>query len=177
MRIGIDARFYGPTGKGIGRYTQKLITHLEKLDQENEYFIFLRRENFDLYKPKNSNFHKILADYKWYTFQEQIFFPLKLYKYHLDIVHFLHFNVPILYRSRFVLTIHDLIHRHLSRETSSLSFLVFYFKKLAYFFVIKSAIKRAKKIIAVSLFTKDMIIKNYKIDYSKIIVIYEAGTD
>ena len=30
MRIGIDARFYGPTGKGIGRYTQELIANLEK---------------------------------------------------------------------------------------------------------------------------------------------------
>ena len=32
MRIGIDARFYGPVGKGLGRYTQKLIENLEKID-------------------------------------------------------------------------------------------------------------------------------------------------
>jgi hypothetical protein len=25
MRIGIDARFYGAIGKGLGRYTEKLI--------------------------------------------------------------------------------------------------------------------------------------------------------
>ena len=67
MRIGIDARFYGPVGKGIGRYSQKLITQLEKLDQENEYFIFLSQENFDLYQPSNPKFHKFLADYSCYS--------------------------------------------------------------------------------------------------------------
>ena len=35
MRIGIDARFYGSVGKGLGRYTQKLIENLEKIDSEN----------------------------------------------------------------------------------------------------------------------------------------------
>ena len=47
MRIGIDARFYGPTGKGLGRYNQKLIEHLEKNDLRNHYFVFLRKENFE----------------------------------------------------------------------------------------------------------------------------------
>ncbi|NEX13044.1 MAG: hypothetical protein C1942_10265, partial [Prosthecochloris sp.] len=64
-------------GKGIGRYTQQLILNLEKIDSQNEYFIFLRQENFDLYQPQNKNFHKILADYRWYSFKEQIFFPFK----------------------------------------------------------------------------------------------------
>lgn len=176
MRIGIDARFYGPLGKGIGRYTQQLIAHLEKLDQENEYFIFLRQENFDLYKPKSSNFHRVLADYSWYSSKEQIFFPLKLYKYHLDLVHFLHFNVPILYRRKFVVTVHDLIiHTHASKKASTLPFPLFYFKKLAYFLIIKLAVGRAKKIITVSLFSKKEIIKYYKVKPEKIIVTYEAA--
>ena len=54
--IGIDARFYGSVGKGLGRYTQKLVEHLEKNDSENKYFVFLRQENFDEYVPKNPNF-------------------------------------------------------------------------------------------------------------------------
>jgi hypothetical protein len=40
MRIGIDARFYGSLGKGLGRYTEKLIEHLESLDQEHDYVVF-----------------------------------------------------------------------------------------------------------------------------------------
>ncbi|MCH7758779.1 glycosyltransferase [Patescibacteria group bacterium] len=175
MRIGIDARFYGPESKGIGRYSQKLITHLEKFDQENEYFIFLRQENFDLYHPSNQKFHKVLADYPWYSLKEQIFFPFKLAQLNLDLVHFLHFNVPLGYRGTFIVTIHDLIHGQLSRKASTLSFLVFYFKKLVYFLVINRAIKKAQKVITVSLFSKKMIIKKYKINPEKVIVIYEAA--
>ncbi len=176
MRIGIDARFYGPSGgKGIGRYTQQLITNLEKIDNENEYFVFLRQENFDLYQPKNKKFHKVLADYRWYSFKEQIYFPFKLYKYHLDLVHFLHFNIPLFYFGRFVVTIHDLIHQNSSRESSTLPFLAFYLKKLAYFMIIKSAIKRAKKIITVSNFSKKEIIKYYRIKSDKIFVTYESN--
>ena len=70
-RIGIDARFYGSIGKGLGRYTQKLIEHLEKIDSENQYFVFLRRENFEEYVPSRPNFQKVLADYQWYSFAEQ----------------------------------------------------------------------------------------------------------
>jgi hypothetical protein len=51
MRIGIDARFYGSSGKGLGRYTERLIESLEAEESANEYVIFLRRENFEEYKP------------------------------------------------------------------------------------------------------------------------------
>ena len=44
MRIGIDARFFGPIGKGLGRYTQKLIENLEKVDNTNQYCIFLKKD-------------------------------------------------------------------------------------------------------------------------------------
>ncbi len=41
-RIGIDARFYGKAGPG--RYTKTIIQHLEKVDKENEYLIFLTKD-------------------------------------------------------------------------------------------------------------------------------------
>ncbi len=176
MRIGIDARFYGPSGgKGIGRYTQQLIINLENIDKENEYFIFLRQENFDLYRPLNKRFHKVLADYRWYSLKEQIYFPIKLYKFRLDLVHFLHFNVPIFYFRRFVVTIHDLIHRRTSKNGSTLSWLAFSLKKIAYSVVIASAIKRSKKIITVSNFSKKEILKYYRVSSDKIFVTYESN--
>ena len=45
MRIGIDARFYGEAGPG--RYVKNIIEHLENIDNENEYIIFLRKKVFD----------------------------------------------------------------------------------------------------------------------------------
>ena len=41
MRIGIDARFVGPQGTGLGKYTEKLILNLTQIDKKNEYTIFL----------------------------------------------------------------------------------------------------------------------------------------
>ena len=44
MRIGIDARFYGTLGKGLGRYTEKLIKELEKIEGNDEFIIFFERK-------------------------------------------------------------------------------------------------------------------------------------
>jgi glycosyltransferase involved in cell wall biosynthesis len=175
MRIGIDARFFGTIGKGLGRYTQKLIENLELIDEKNEYFVFLRQENFDEYQPKNPHFQKILADYCWYSFSEQINMPRLLNKYNLDLVHFPHFNVPLFYKKPFIITIHDLILIHFpTLRGTTLNPLFYWLKFAAYKLVIKSAIERAKKIIAVSNFTKDDISKRYKSAENKIIVTYEA---
>jgi glycosyltransferase involved in cell wall biosynthesis len=186
-RIGIDARFFGPIGKGLGRYTQKLIENLEKVSvqgglasgEDHHYFVFLKSGNFADYKPKNPNFKKIKADYHWYTFSEQIKFPRLLEKYKLDIMHFPHFNVPLLYRKKFIVTIHDLILIHFPTvRSSTLHPILYWIKFLAYKIVIKSALKRAEKIIAVSNFTKNDILENYSfIPDDKIVVTHEACED
>ena len=75
MKIGIDARFLGPEGAGIGRYVENLLLNLEKIDQKNEYRIFLKKSNFPLFNPKEPNFKKVLADARWYGVKEQILLP------------------------------------------------------------------------------------------------------
>ncbi|MDD3497877.1 MAG: glycosyltransferase family 1 protein [Candidatus Moranbacteria bacterium] len=181
MRIGIDARFYGVKNKGLGRYTQKLIENLESIqdkDSGDEYFIFLRQENLDEYHPKNKNFHKILADYRWYSFSEQIHLPKLLNQYNLDLVHFPHFNVPLFYRRPFIITIHDLILLHFPTiRNTTLSPIYYWIKFLAYKLVIGSAVRRAKKIITVSRFTRDDIAGNYRNTEKKIEITYEACDD
>ncbi len=177
MKIGIDARFYGPESKGLGIYTKKLIQQLENIDKENEYVIFLTKSNYNLYKPKNSNFKKVLTDYKWYSFKEQIFMPQKLKKERCDFVHFPHFNVPLFFSGKFVVTIHDLILlRFPTHEASTRSKLMYKFKFFVYKKVITHAIKKSNKIISVSEFTKKDILRRYwDLPDKKISVTYEAG--
>ena len=177
LKIGIDARFFGPKDKGFGRYTQQLVENLERIDKWNNYFVFLKKERWNDYKPANSNFKKVLADYKWYGIKEQIFFPLKLKKYKLDLVHFTHFNVPIFYWGKFVVTIHDLTLRHFPTCRKNLKNLIFYpFKNLAYRIVFRHAIKSSENIIAISEHTKKDILKYYQVLKNKIQVIYEGVT-
>lgn len=175
MKIGIDARFFGSIGKGLGRYTQKLIENLEKVDKKNQYYIFLRQENWNEYQPQNKKFLKILANIPWYGFREQFQLPKILKKFELDLVHFPHFNVPFFYKGKFIVTIHDLILFHYStKRVSTLSPLIYFFKEIAYRLVIRNAVKKSEKIIAVSRYTKRDIEKYFRVSKEKIVVTYEA---
>ena len=177
MRIGIDARLFGTQHGGIGRYTEELIKNLEKVDQVNEYFIFLQKSEFANYTPTASNFHKVRADFKPYGVFEQVLLPFLLYKYRLKLVHFTHFNVPIIYQKKFIVTIHDLIISHYPDSRAiNLSPFIFKFRLLVYRWVIKNTVKRAQKIITISQFTKKDIVKLLKVRPEKIIVCY-AGVD
>ena len=98
MRIGIDARFYAEAG-GLGRYTRELIGELEKIDDKNEYLIFVTLQGGELYQPQNARFKKIIVNIRWYSWQEQIWWPLILNKQKIDLMHFLHWNVPCLYKA------------------------------------------------------------------------------
>lgn len=175
MRIGIDARFYGVIGKGLGRYASELIAALERADQTNEYVIFLRKENFDDYAPKNPRFTKALADFPWYGVAEQLRFPALLDRHRLDLAHFPHFNVPILYRKPFVVTVHDLILlSHPSARATTLGPVAFAVKFFFYRRIIASALRRARRVLTVSDYTKNEILRHFpsvrqdKIDVTRI---------
>ena len=144
MRIGIDARMLGEAG--IGRYTEQLILNLEKIDTNNQYYIFLREENFNKITLRNPNFTKVKANFKWYTLKEQILFPSILNKYNLDLVHFPHFNVPIFYKKPFIVTVHDLIVlKFPTIRATTLSPIIYKIKKFFLHIVFKKCNKKIKK--------------------------------
>jgi len=173
--IGIDARLYGTKHGGIGRYTAELIKNIEVKDKANQYFIFLAKDNFNEYQPQNPNFKKVSADFKVYGIFEQLLYPFLLYRYNLNLMHFTHFNAPILYRKKSIITIHDLIISHYpSSRATTLSPWVYKIKLAGYHFLVKAVAKQAKKIIAVSQYTKSDIIKFLKVSGEKIAVIYEG---
>jgi len=178
-KIGIDARFYGPLGKGLGRYVQEIVDNLVTINEnsggEFEYVIFLGPDNFNNFKSNSSFVKKKLVSLPWYSWREQLFFPNLIKKEKLDLMHFPHFNVPIFCPTPFVVTIHDLIlTRFPSRRASMLPAIVYWMKQLAYRIVISIAMRRAKKIIAVSNFTKNDIVNKFNIDEKKVIVTYEG---
>ncbi len=175
MKIGIDARLFGTKHRGNGRYTEQLIRNLEKIDTINQYFVFLDADGMDDYRPQNPNFHKVRADFRAYSLGEQIFFPLLLAKYRLDLVHFTHFNVPIFFWGKFVVTIHDLIISHYpSHRATTLNPALYKAKLFFYDLVVKNSARRAKKIIAVSNFTKNDIAHLLKVNSDKINTVYEG---
>ena len=175
MRIGIDARMYGPKQGGLGRYIQQLIAHLEQLETTDEFIIFLRKENWDEYTPKNNNFKKVLADIPWYGWQEQIKLSKIIKQEKVDLMHFPHWNVPLFYNDPFIVTIHDLLLLHYpTRKASTLGPFAYWFKNFVYKIVLRHAATKSKHILTISEFTRKDIVKNLGIAMGKITVAYLA---
>lgn len=174
MKIVLDARLYGLENTGIGRYTMGLISGLAKIDNKNQYYVLLREKYFNqLNFP--SNWKKILADFRHYSFSEQIKLPRLIDKLQPDVVHFIHFNVPLLYKKPFVVTIHDLLmHKQKGTKATTLPAPVYFTKRLGYKAVFGHAVKGSKEIIVPSDAVKKEVERYYKIPSSKITAIYEG---
>src|SRR3989339_1009203 len=174
MRIGIDARMYGPRQGGLGRYIEQLIIHLEKLAADRpdfEFVIFLRQENWDEYTPMSPRFHKILTDIPWYGWREQLFFKKIIREQKIDLMHFPHWNVPFFYNDPFVVTIHDLLLLHYpTRAASTLGPISYWFKNIAFKIVLRHAVNQSKYILAPCEFTKKDIVKMLGVPANKITV-------
>lgn len=178
MKIGIDARFWGIKHTGIGRYIMELVKHLEKIDRKNEYIIFLRRQYFNQLKFKNPKFKKVLADFANYSFAEQIHFKKILEKEKVDLVHFPHFNLPILYQGKFVVTIHDLIkHESKGSLTTTRPSLLYWFKYLGYLLIVNAGVRRADRIIVPSFWWQKKLVAKFKLKRKKVKVTYESVSD
>lgn len=174
MRILIDARFWGLENAGIGRYTMNLVSELAKIDKKNDYLIFLRKKYFySLDLP--SNWTKIKVEIPHYSFAEQLVLPFLIFTHKPDIVHFLHFNVPILFWGRYVVTIHDLLmHKQKGLEATTLAAPIYLIKRFGYRIVFDAAIRNSRKVITPSGAVKNELVKTYGISLSKVYVTYEG---
>ena len=170
-KIGIDARMYGYAQTGIGNYIRHLLYCIFETDKKNEYVIFLMPEEYDNFDLPNERIKKVKVSAKWYGWKEQLLFPFQLYKENLDLMHFTHFNSPILYFKRSIVTIHDITPSFFpGHKMKSI------IRKIGFKTVFFSSVKKAVKVIAVSENTKNDIVNHFKIKKDKINVIYE-GTD
>jgi glycosyltransferase involved in cell wall biosynthesis len=178
MRIGIDARMLGPNvgGGGLGRYVEELVRELGQLKHKNRYVLFLKPENM---QTSVMDAEKRLANAHWYTLKEQLVMPRLIDREKLDLIHFPHWNVPLFLRTPFIVTIHDLIllDEPGSAKATTKHPLVYWLKRLAHRIVLRSALRRARAIIAVSQFTKSSILKHFPwVPSEKIHVVHEGLT-
>ena len=158
MKIAVDARMINMSG--IGTYIQNLM-------KNGCYGIALGRK--DEIEKVDNKIDTIEFDSPIYGIKEQLKFPYKkLRKEKPDVLHVPHYNVPIFYRGKMVITIHDLTHL-IYPEFLPNQFAYFYAK-----FMIWLAIKKADKVITVSQNTKNDILKMFKVNPDKIEVIYNG---
>jgi len=131
MKILIDARLWGLENAGIGRYTINLIQELAKIDRENEYIILLRAKYYHQISLKE-NFTKVIADIPPYTIAEQAILGKIIGRYEPDVVHYPHFNIPVLYKGKFLVTIHDMLMHKETRGATTQPLPVYLVKHMVY---------------------------------------------
>jgi len=169
MRIGIDARMYSTSFTGIGRYVFELVKQLIKIDKKNEYVLFMNKPHYDEFDPPNKRVSKVLVNAKHYSIAEQTRFLWKIRRNKIDLMHFTHFNAPVLYRGKSVVTIHDLTLSFFpGKKMNSWS------HRKAYEFVLNRAVKNASRIICVSGHTKKDLLNVTGVDSARAEIIYEG---
>ncbi len=173
MRILIDARLYGLENAGIGRYLINLIDNLKEIDRINTYVVLLKKEYFDQLNLPN-NWNKVLANISHYTIEEQIQLPKLIGNERPNLVHFPHINIPILYKGRFIVTIHDMTMHFQKTDATTLPVYKYLFKRVPYKLAFRKAVTKSKMILTPSKSVKAEIVDYFGVDPSKIKVTYEG---
>lgn len=172
MTIGFDFRLGGSINAGIGRYSFELLKAMLKQNSGDKFIVFYHQQNHDpadLRELKKLGAELVSTNIRHYSLAEQLQLPRILNKHNLDLMHFPNFNVPILYRRPYVVTIHDMVHHKISGNKKSRIW-----KYYAYQYIIKKAAQRAQVIFTVTESAKDEIIKFLGVAPEMIVVIYEA---
>ena len=172
MKIGIDGRLINESG--IGRYIRNLLENLALIDKRNYYYILLKKRDLSRF-DFGKNFKNIEADYPWYSVSEQVKMPRLINSLKLDLIHFPHFNVPVFYKDKFIVTIHDLIHQHYTmNRATTLDPLTYKIKQFGYRKVFNFAVKKSATILVPSEFVKGQLEKEWQVDPGKIVVTPEG---
>lgn len=197
VRIGIDCRLLGPTHAGIGRYIQQLVTHLcrqtghvgseasgnspslglKSTNQITWVFFYSEQKQLQILKQicLQAEFHH--TPIRHYSLAEQLKLPKILNQAHLDLLHVPHFNVPLLYRRSFVVTIHDLLwHEYKGSHVTTLSPVKYWMKYLFYRLVSNQAMTRSKAILVPSQAVANTILNILPSVRSKIYLTPEAAS-
>jgi len=176
MRIGIDARLYGLEHAGLGRYVMRLVDEVLKLDKKNEYVLFLNSAHADKFKNKK-RVKVVTTNIPIYSLAEQTILPFVFSKEKLDLLHVPHFNAPLIYDGKLILTVHDLIkHDSKGPETTTRHRWLYSIKRLGYLALTNGIAARADHILVPSNFVKEDIVKRLHVPSEKITVTYEAAT-
>lgn len=166
----IDAR---ESGTSTGRYVDKLIEYLAKLRPDLAITILTKSHRIDALKELAPDFEVLAADYKEFTFAEQLGLRRRIKSLRPDLVHFSMTQQPVLYAGKRVTTVHDLTtarFRNPDKRT-----LVFLFKQWVYRRVIKTAARKSLAVFTPSQFVKDDLVSFAGIDPEKVAVTYEAA--
>jgi len=164
MKIGIAARGLDGQG-GPKQYIESLLTSLLKVGREHEFYYFYNSPDFKgKYLEANEVVLKSSSKLVWDYYQ----IPKAVNKYGIDVMFFPKNVLPFFVDCKSIIVIHDLA--YYIPELNAYPLIDTVYMRL----MIKSSVKRAHHIIAISENTKKDIIKYTGVEEDKISVVYEA---
>ena len=179
MHIVLDARMMGAGNtRGIGRYIQETVRAVLEVNDALRYTLVVRHLSDSVFVGHPRVEH-ITADIPWYSVSEQLHMAGILEGLQADLIHIPHWNVPLLLKKPFVITIHDLLllRQPLSAKISTKNFFIRWTKYSAFRFVIRQAVKRAQKIFVPTRFVAHEVEQLTGVPLSKICVTKEGVTN
>ena len=179
MRIGIDCRLGGKTHAGIGRYIQNLVSRLPALAPKVTWIYFCsdqaQAEEL-LLGVDRRNVEIVITPVRHYSVAEQLQMPSFFQAATLDLLHVPHFNVPLKYSGKLVVTIHDLLwHEYKGQGVTTLSPAKYWFKYAAYRWVATQAVRKAQAILVPAQTIQDTISRYYPQAAAKVVVTKEGA--
>lgn len=169
--IVIDARIRRST---TGRYTDRLITHLQNIDRTNRYTILVQPDD-DWHLPA-SNFTTLPCPYPQFSVNPlaEIRFARLLYRLHPDLVHFTMTQQPLLYFGTIVTTTHDTTMYHFVRRGTT-PLLAYKFKIGLYRFLVWWSHRKSTRIITPTRTVANEFIALQPFTKNKLAVTYESS--
>ena len=149
---------------GVKTYLEGLIGSLLEKDRENEYYIFyISKSDLGSFPTANEvaleSFHKLFWDY--------FLSPSAIRKNKIDVMLFPKYVIPFFVNCKKIVVVHDL--------GFYLPFKIYPLHDIVYIrLMLKSSIKRADHVIAVSQNTKKDIVRIFGINENDVTVIHEA---
>ena len=162
-KLFIDCRLM--EGSGITTYINNLVGVLNKKNQEIEINYLLKDLNSNSFPEIPLNY-KHLYDASIYSISEQLSYKKIINEN--DVLHVPHYNAPLLFPGKLIVTVHDICHYALKEFFPGIQ------KRIYASIFMKLILNKAEKIITVSEFTKKEIIKHFQVNSRKINVIYNG---
>lgn len=169
--IVIDARI---RRSSTGRYVDRLVEHLQKIDQEHRYTVLVQPN--DPWWPVADNFSRADCPYPQFSFNpmHQFGFAKQLYGLKADLVFFPMNQQPLLYVKPVVTAVMDLTMLRFTRAGRH-SAIYHAVRMAAYRFLFWYSLKKSKAIITITKFVKEDVEKHYPFAKDRITVTYCAS--
>lgn len=173
MKVGIDgraAKWY--RGTGIGTYTYQLINCLNKVDNLNDYLLFMDESSKSDICFKSNYTIKNITKNNVNSFWDEVNIPNILKNNEMELYHVPQNGVglPLDKKCKFMITLHDVIPYRMP-ETTSANYLKIFTEQLP------KIVEICDGIITVSNYSKQDIIKSFNFPENKIYVTHLAAED